>query len=175
MRPEDESILEPGMTFHFMPGLWMDDWGLEITEPILILPEGPAECFCNVERKLFVKPDADDPPSLATDRFPTVSTDSNLAMIAYLAERLEGIGAQGDVWLIRAATKANLFATLGPEVDGGILLSGHTDVVPVADQDWTSDPFAMVERDGRLYGRGACDMKGFIAACLAMAPTLPNG
>ena len=66
--------------------------------------------------------------------------------------------------------KANLFATLGPEVDGGIVLSGHTDMVPVADQDWTTEPFVMEERDGRLYGRGTCDMKGFIAAALAMAP-----
>ena len=66
--------------------------------------------------------------------------------------------------------KANLFATIGPEREGGILLSGHSDVVPVADQDWTTDPFTMVERDGRLYGRGTCDMKGFIAAAVAMAP-----
>ncbi|CUH41303.1 M24 family metallopeptidase [Ruegeria atlantica] len=56
LRPEDETVLEPGMTFHFMPGLWMDDWGLEITEPILITDSGPAECFCNRPRKLFVKP-----------------------------------------------------------------------------------------------------------------------
>ena len=55
-RPEDDTVLEAGMTFHFMPGLWMEDWGLEITEPILIRDAGPAECFCNVERKLFVKP-----------------------------------------------------------------------------------------------------------------------
>ncbi|WP_170557636.1 ectoine hydrolase DoeA [Ruegeria atlantica] len=56
LRPEDETVLEPGMTFHFMPGLWMDDWGLEITESILITESGPAECFCNRPRKLFVKP-----------------------------------------------------------------------------------------------------------------------
>jgi acetylornithine deacetylase len=66
--------------------------------------------------------------------------------------------------------KANLFATLGPMKDGGIVLSGHSDVVPVTDQDWTSDPFEMVEGDGRLFGRGTCDMKGFIAATIAMAP-----
>ena len=67
-------------------------------------------------------------------------------------------------------TKANRFATPGPEVDGGIVLSGHSDGVPVTDQDWSSDPFVMEERDGRLYGRGTCDMKGFIAATVAMAP-----
>ena len=66
-------------------------------------------------------------------------------------------------------TKANLFATLGPEGDGGIVLSGHSDVVPVAEQDWTSDPFTLAHRDGLLFGRGTCDMKGFIAATLAMA------
>ncbi|MFZ1728418.1 MAG: acetylornithine deacetylase [Albidovulum sp.] len=102
--------------------------------------------------------------------FPTVSTDSNLAMIAFLAERLEAVGARVEVHEDATGTKANLFATLGPDVDGGILLSGHSDVVPVADQDWTTDPFEMVERDGRLYGRGTCDMKGFIAAAVAMAP-----
>ncbi|AXT36543.1 acetylornithine deacetylase [Phaeobacter sp. LSS9] len=102
--------------------------------------------------------------------FPTVSADSNLEMIAYLANRLEDCGARVDVMFDDSGQKANLFATLGPETDGGIVLSGHSDVVPVTDQDWTSDPFAMVERDGRLYGRGTCDMKGFIAATLAMAP-----
>ncbi|WP_372887612.1 acetylornithine deacetylase [Shimia sp.] len=102
--------------------------------------------------------------------FPTVSADSNLAMIAYLAERLESCGARVEVLHDPGGTKANLFATLGPEGDGGLVLSGHSDVVPVSDQDWTSDPFTMVERDGRLYGRGSCDMKGFIAATLAMAP-----
>lgn len=102
--------------------------------------------------------------------YPTVSTDSNLAMIAFLADRLEAVGARVEIHSDATGAKANLFATLGPEVDGGILLSGHSDVVPVADQDWTTDPFAMVERDGRLYGRGTCDMKGFIAAAVAIAP-----
>lgn len=102
--------------------------------------------------------------------FPTISTDSNLAMIAFLADRLEAVGARVEVHEDATGTKANLFATLGPEVDGGILLSGHCDVVPVADQDWTTDPFEMVERDDKLYGRGTCDMKGFIAATVAMAP-----
>ena len=104
--------------------------------------------------------------------FPTVSSDSNLGLIAYLADRLDAAGALTEVFLDPTGTKGNLFATFGPQVDGGIVLSGHTDVVPVADQDWSSDPFAMVQRDGRLYGRGTCDMKGFIAATVAMAPLL---
>lgn len=102
--------------------------------------------------------------------FPTISSDSNLAMIEFLASQLRDAGARVEVMKDAGGTKANLFATLGPEVDGGVLLSGHSDVVPVADQDWTTNPFEMVERDGRLYGRGTCDMKGFIAAAVAMAP-----
>ncbi len=92
-------------------------------------------------------------------------------MIDYLAFRLEDAGARVEIMHDDSGRKANLFATLGPAIDGGIVLSGHSDVVPVSDQDWTSNPFEMVERDGHLYGRGTCDMKGFIAACLAMAPT----
>ena len=102
--------------------------------------------------------------------FPTVSTDSNLEMIAYLASHLEAAGAKVDVFLDETGQKANLFGTLGPEVDGGILLSGHCDVVPVTDQPWSTDPFKLTVHDGRLYGRGTCDMKGFIAATIAMAP-----
>ena len=102
--------------------------------------------------------------------FPTVSSDSNQALIAYAAGVLEDCGAKVDLSTSACGGKANLFATLGPEVDGGILLSGHSDVVPVTDQDWSSDPFVMELREGRLYGRGTCDMKGFIAASLAMAP-----
>jgi acetylornithine deacetylase len=105
--------------------------------------------------------------------FPTVSADSNLAMVAWLAERLEAAGARCEVLLDATGSKANLFATLGPaDAAGGIVLSGHSDVVPVEGQPWTSDPFQMTERQGRLYGRGTCDMKGFIAACVAMAPVL---
>ena len=102
--------------------------------------------------------------------FPTVSADSNMALIEFAGDLLRQCGAQVDVIRAPFGEKANLFATLGPAKDGGILLSGHSDVVPVEDQDWTTEPFALAERDGRLYGRGACDMKGFIAATLAMAP-----
>lgn len=102
--------------------------------------------------------------------FPTISEDSNRALIDHLAGRLAAAGARVEVLPDASGRKANLFATLGPEGDGGIVLSGHSDVVPVAGQDWTVEPFALTERDGRLYGRGTCDMKGFIAAAVAMAP-----
>lgn len=102
--------------------------------------------------------------------FPTVSEVSNLDMIAYLAHRLEGCGARVDIFHDEIGHKANLFATIGPEADGGIVLSGHSDVVPVAEQDWATNPFELAEEDGRLFGRGTCDMKGFIAAACAMAP-----
>ena len=102
--------------------------------------------------------------------FPTVSADSNLDMIHYLANRLDDAGARVDIFHDTSGGKANLFATLGPDGDDGMVLSGHSDVVPVTDQDWSSDPFTMVERDGKLFGRGTCDMKGFIAATIAMAP-----
>ena len=102
--------------------------------------------------------------------YPTVSAESNLSLIAALAQRLEDVGARVMIDSDETGAKANLFASLGPERDGGILLSGHSDVVPVADQDWTSDPFEMAERDGNLHGRGTCDMKGFIAAAVAKAP-----
>jgi len=114
----------------------------------------------------------DDTRAILADliAFPTVSADSNLELIAYAADRLGDLGARTSVMTDPSGHKANLFATLGPEGDGGIVLSGHSDVVPVEDQDWSSDPFTLREADGLLYGRGACDMKGFIAAALAVAP-----
>ena len=102
--------------------------------------------------------------------FPTVSSDSNLELIAYAADLLSDAGATLSLSRDDSGTKANLFATLGPAGDGGIVLSGHTDVVPADPSEWTNDPFTLTERGGRLYGRGTCDMKGFIAAALAMAP-----
>jgi len=102
--------------------------------------------------------------------FPTVSAWSNLEMIAWLAERLEHAGARVAVMTDESGHKANLFATLGPDGDGGVVLSGHTDVVPADAGEWNSDPFALVEHAGLLHGRGTCDMKGFIAACIAMLP-----
>lgn len=102
--------------------------------------------------------------------FPTISADSNTALIAYADAYLRDFGARTMMTLDETGMKANLFATIGPEGDGGIVLSGHSDVVPVDGQNWSSDPFELREADGLLYGRGTCDMKGFIAAALAMAP-----
>jgi acetylornithine deacetylase len=105
--------------------------------------------------------------------FPTISSEPTAEMAAYLAERLEAAGARVRITGSVETGKVNLLASLGPETArGGILLSGHMDVVPVAGQDWTRDPFALTEEDGLLYGRGSCDMKGFIAACIDFAETL---
>jgi acetylornithine deacetylase len=101
---------------------------------------------------------------------PTVSADSNLDLIEFAGELLQTLGASIELTYDEAGDKANLFATLGPAVDGGIVLSGHTDVVPVAGQPWTVDPFAATLSQERIYGRGSCDMKAFIACALAMAP-----
>ncbi len=102
--------------------------------------------------------------------FDTTSRNSNLELIAYVAEVLEGAGARLRLTYDEARNKANLFATLGPEADGGYVLSGHTDVVPVDGQAWSSDPFIAEVRDGLLYGRGTADMKGFIGSVLALLP-----
>jgi len=103
--------------------------------------------------------------------FDTVSANSNLALIDWVVEYLRGHGIAADLTFSNARDKANLFATIGPaDVGGGVILSGHTDVVPVVGQPWDSDPFALVERDGRLYGRGTADMKSFIAIALALVP-----
>jgi acetylornithine deacetylase len=102
--------------------------------------------------------------------FPTVSRDSNLELIDYVRELLRPLDADLRMTFDHDRRKANLFATLGPRGLPGMVLSGHTDVVPVDGQDWSSDPFTVTERDGRLYGRGTSDMKSFIACTLALAP-----
>lgn len=102
--------------------------------------------------------------------FATVSRDSNLALIGFIRDYLASHGVDSELFHNAEGTKANLFATLGPRDRGGVVLSGHTDVVPVDGQAWTVEPFVMSERDGRLYGRGAADMKGFIACVLAAVP-----
>jgi len=101
--------------------------------------------------------------------WPTVSRDPNMALIDDCADRLREVGAHVTVLPNAAGTKANLFATIGPLDRPGVMLSGHTDVVPVDGQDWTRDPFAMTVEDGRIYGRGACDMKGFVACAMRAA------
>lgn len=95
--------------------------------------------------------------------FSTVSSDGNLERVAYVSDLLSSLGANISLSLDATGTKANLFATIGEEMDGGIIMAGHTDVVPVEGQEWSSDPFTLVERDGRLYGRGTCDTKGALA------------
>lgn len=101
--------------------------------------------------------------------FPTVSRDSNLALIAYIEGFLERFGIPATLVHSEDGRKANLWASIGPAGKPGVVLSGHTDVVPVEGQAWSSDPFRMARRDGNFYGRGTADMKGFIACCLAMA------
>lgn len=107
--------------------------------------------------------------------FDTTSQRSNLDLIDWVADYLAAHGA--DVHLVRSddGCKANLLARVGPDAAGGMVLSGHSDVVPVAGQSWRSEPFALVEREGRFHGRGAADMKGFIAACLSAVPAWQRG
>ena len=102
--------------------------------------------------------------------FPTVSRDSNLDLIEFVRDYLKPLGAEVRLTFDDERRKANLFATLGPSGKPGIVLSGHTDVVPVDGQAWDTDPFRLTEKDGKLYGRGAADMKSFVAVVLALAP-----
>jgi acetylornithine deacetylase len=102
--------------------------------------------------------------------FNTVSRDSNLGLIEWVRDYLQGCGAVTRLTYDESGKKANLFATLGDSPKPGLILSGHTDVVPVDGQQWDTDPFRAVERDGKLYARGSADMKGFIGIILAQAP-----
>ncbi|MGH6854194.1 MAG: acetylornithine deacetylase [Aestuariivirga sp.] len=100
--------------------------------------------------------------------FPTISRDSNLDLIRYIQDALSALGVTATLVHNEDGRKANLWATIGPADVPGVVLSGHTDVVPVEGQAWSSAPFRLSARDGNLYGRGSADMKGFIACCLAM-------
>jgi acetylornithine deacetylase len=102
--------------------------------------------------------------------FASVSSDSNLELVDFVARYLAQYGVVAKVLPSACGKKANLWACLGPNVDGGLLLSGHSDVVPVSGQPWDTPAFALTEKHGRLYGRGSCDMKGFIASVLAAVP-----
>ncbi len=102
--------------------------------------------------------------------FDTTSAKSNLALIDFIESYLDGYGIECFRVPSPDGLKADLFATVGGSGSGGIALSGHSDCVPVEGQRWTSDPFSLAERGGRLYGRGTCDMKGFIACVLASVP-----
>lgn len=102
--------------------------------------------------------------------FDTTSRNSNLDLIHDVRDYLAGLGIEAELVHDESGGKANLYATLGPKDRGGIALSGHTDVVPIDGQDWDSDPWATEEKGGKLYGRGTCDMKSFIAIALAQLP-----
>jgi acetylornithine deacetylase len=101
---------------------------------------------------------------------PTVSRDSNLALIEYVQAYLRDLGIDSTLFFSDDKKKASLHALVGPKDRAGIMLEGHTDVVPVDGQKWTVDPWLLTERDGKLFGRGVCDMKGFVAVALAFAP-----
>ena len=102
--------------------------------------------------------------------FDTTSRDSNLGLIEWTRDYLKGFGIQSRLTYDAGGNKANLFATVEKGNKPGIVLSGHTDVVPVDGQDWSSDPFKAIVKDEKIYGRGACDMKSYLAVVLAMAP-----
>ncbi|MEO9513269.1 MAG: acetylornithine deacetylase [Flavobacteriaceae bacterium] len=105
--------------------------------------------------------------------FPVLGGESNLSIIHWIKEYIESHGIKTQLVPNKAGNKASLHCRIGPEVDGGVVLSGHTDVVPVEGQEWTTDPFVLTDKgDGKLYGRGSCDMKGFLACCLEALPTM---
>jgi len=102
--------------------------------------------------------------------FDTTSRHSNLQLLDWVQDYLLRLGIKSELIFNDARSKANLYARIGADMAGGLMLSGHTDVVPVDGQDWTVPPFDMTEQDGKLYGRGTADMKGFIACALAALP-----
>jgi acetylornithine deacetylase len=104
--------------------------------------------------------------------FDTTSAKTNIPCAEFIRDYLAGHGVEATLLPSDDGIHANLFATIGPLGDGGIALSGHMDVVPVAGQPWDTDPFVMTERDGLLYGRGTCDMKGYLACVLALVPEM---
>lgn len=104
--------------------------------------------------------------------FDTTSRNSNLELVQYIAEYLSSFGLKSKLIRSENGNKANLYATIGPQTDNGIVLSGHTDVVPVDGQNWSTPPFELTKKGDLLYGRGTADMKGFIACTLAMTPKI---
>lgn len=105
--------------------------------------------------------------------FPILGGQSNLSIINWIQEYIESYNVETHLQWNDEKTKASIHCRIGPKVDGGVILSGHTDVVPVEGQEWDTDPFVLTDKgDGKLYGRGACDMKGFLATCLAVLPEL---
>lgn len=105
--------------------------------------------------------------------FPVLGGESNLSIIHWIQDYIEGFGVKTVLVPNEEGTKASLHCRIGPAVNGGVILSGHTDVVPVEGQEWSTDPFVLTDKgDGKLYGRGSCDMKGFIACCLEALPEM---
>jgi acetylornithine deacetylase len=105
--------------------------------------------------------------------FDSVSSRSNLSVIRWIGDYLVAHGVRAEIIAApNGEPKANLWASIGPDRDGGIVLSGHTDVVPVEGQPWSSDPFTLRDGGDRWFGRGTSDMKGFIALCLALVPEM---
>ena len=102
--------------------------------------------------------------------FPSLSARPNHDITGYIRDYLAGHGIGSTLSYEETGERANIFATIGPDVDGGVILNGHMDVVPVEGQDWTTDPFLLTRKGDRLYGRGAVDMKGFLACVLASVP-----
>ena len=99
--------------------------------------------------------------------FPTVSSSTNLPLIYFVRDYFLSHGIDSEVIPNEDGTKAGLIAAVGPDVDGGVALSAHSDVVPVEGQNWTTEPWKVIEKDGKIYGRGTCDMKGFVALAIA--------
>ncbi|WP_211473765.1 acetylornithine deacetylase [Collimonas humicola] len=126
-----------------------------MTTPYTTAPTPSADVMAMIERLIA---------------FPTVSRDSNLGLIEWTRDYLAGFGVKSRLTYDASGKKANLFATLGEGPKPGLILSGHTDVVPVEGQAWDSDPFKVVVKDGLLYGRGSADMKSYIATALALTP-----
>ncbi len=105
--------------------------------------------------------------------FPVLGGESNLPLLNWIKDYIESHGVAVCLVPNEKGNKASLHCRIGPPVDGGVILSGHMDVVPVAGQEWTTDPFVLTDKgDGKLYGRGSCDMKGFLACCLAAMPQM---
>ncbi|MFI1772116.1 acetylornithine deacetylase [Thalassobellus citreus] len=105
--------------------------------------------------------------------FPVLGGESNISIIHWIKSYIESFGITCTLVPNKEGDKASLHCRIGPSKNGGIILSGHTDVVPVKGQDWETDPFILTDKgDGKLYGRGSCDMKGFIACCLSILPSL---
>ena len=105
--------------------------------------------------------------------FPVLGGESNRSIITWIKTYVESFGIQAVLVPHEVEDKASLHCRIGPAADGGVILSGHTDVVPVEGQDWDTDPWVLSDKsDGKLYGRGSCDMKGFIACVLAALPEM---